>query len=188
MNESNQLIQNKIKNIRKKNVHLKVKVKKNYLKENNSKYQCIAIVTLVGLIAGIFLLLGLLIFKIKNYNNNDDDIANINEQQNHNETQQNLSNNPQNSNINKPVLLNTNIKFDIEKYKNDIKENKQEDSPRCDELDPINILSRRLESNPTIICENGKSIHICYKNDDSIFVAQNGVICKMERIILDPSK
>ena len=184
MNESNQLIQNKIKNIRKKIVYLKVKVKKNYLKENNSKYQCIAIVTLVGLIVGIILLLGLLIFKI----NNNDDIVNINEQQNHNETHQNISNNPQNLNNSKPVHLDTNIKFDLEKYKNDIKENKQEDSPRCDELDPINILSRRLESNPTTICENGKSMHICYKNDDSIFVVQNGVICKMENIILDPSK
>ena len=188
MNESNQLIQKKIENLRKKRVNLKVKLKKNLIKENKSKYQCIAIITLVGLIVGICLLLGLFIFRIKNHYNNNYDIPNINEQQNHNETQQNSSNNPQNSNINKPVSLDTSIKFDLEKYKNDIKENKQKDDPSCDELDPINILSRRLDSKPTTICENGKSMHICYKNDDDIFVSPNGVICKMENIILDPSK
>ena len=53
-------------------------------------------------------------------------------------------------------------------------------------IDPI--FNRRLEDKSTTICHSGNSNHICYKNKDSIFVAQNGVICTIENIIIDPTK
>ena len=55
-------------------------------------------------------------------------------------------------------------------------------------LDPIYLLDKRLKETPTEICNNGKSKHICYKNTNELFVVNSGVICKMENIILDPSK
>ena len=63
-------------------------------------------------------------------------------------------------------------------------------NPGCDELDPINIFKKRLNSPPTTICENDdtNSNHICYKDGNPLFVAQNGVLCKFNNIILDPSK
>ena len=64
----------------------------------------------------------------------------------------------------------------------------KKNNKECNELDPIYIFSKRLKSNPTIICENEKSRHICYKDDNGILVVKNGVFCKMKNIILDPSK
>ena len=83
-----------------------------------------------------------------------------------------------------------NYKNNHNNYKN-LKEQKEEE-PNCSKLDPIYIFSQRLLNNPTIICKNGESNHICYQNTNGyyndIFFYKNGVICKMENIILDPSK
>ena len=75
-----------------------------------------------------------------------------------------------------------------ESDKSDKSDNIQDDDLLCNELDPINIFSGRLKENPLTICKSGISKHLCYKNSNHIFVAKNGVICKMENIILDPSK
>jgi hypothetical protein len=84
-------------------------------------------------------------------------------------------------------ITNIKLKFNLEKYKNEEKNNK-EDNQRCNELDPINIFNQRLKDKSTTICQSRNSNHICYKNNNDIFVAKNGAICTMENIILDPSK
>ena len=60
----------------------------------------------------------------------------------------------------------------------------------CNELDPINIFKNRLNSTPEIICSNSNndSLHICYKDNNPIFVAQNGASCEFKNVIIDPSK
>lgn len=62
----------------------------------------------------------------------------------------------------------------------------------CDNLDPIRLFKLRLKSEPITICQNEKSRHVCYKNNNgyynNIFYEKNGVICRMENIVLDPSK
>jgi len=58
----------------------------------------------------------------------------------------------------------------------------------CRDLDPINVFKNRLGREPIILCKNEKSSHICYKNDNYELAVKNGVLCKMENIILDPSK
>ena len=50
------------------------------------------------------------------------------------------------------------------------------------------MFTQRLQDIPTSLCQNGISSHICYKNNNYVFVVQNGVICTMQNIILDPSK
>ena len=75
------------------------------------------------------------------------------------------------------------------KIKENIRPNKNN---FCNNLDPIKIFSLRLENNPITICQNKKSKHICYQNNygyyNKIFFVKNGVICKIENIVLDPSK
>ena len=62
----------------------------------------------------------------------------------------------------------------------------------CDNLDPIKLFNHRIENEPITICQNKKSKHICYQNKNGyyndIFYYKNGVICKMENIVLDPLK
>ena len=50
------------------------------------------------------------------------------------------------------------------------------------------MFKKRIEDTPTVICQNGNSKHICYKNKEYIYVCKNGLICTMEDIVLDPSK
>jgi len=75
---------------------------------------------------------------------------------------------------------------------NNSNENELEINPYCIKLDPILILNQRLNNGPKTICDNGDSNHICYQNLDGyyndIFYNKNGVICKMQNIILDPEK
>ena len=66
--------------------------------------------------------------------------------------------------------------------------NTEENNPKCSELDPINLFSQTLKNKQMIICQNGTSKHICYKNNNNIYKFKNGVICIMENFILDPSK
>ena len=95
------------------------------------------------------------------------------------------------------------LKFRVNKIKRNIfdgniKYSKYEEEFRnknstCDGLDPINIFKLRIDKGPIEICSEGKSKHICYQNAgnnyyNEIFNHKNGVICKMENIILDPSK
>ena len=49
-------------------------------------------------------------------------------------------------------------------------------------------MSKRLQARPIILGEFGNSKHICYQDRNNLFEIKNGVLCKMENIILDPSK
>ena len=116
---------------------------------------------------------------------------------NKNEIQNNYSKNDNNNSDNNEynnTYINNEIKTEKENYENNTfnsynyeDSNKNEDK-YCDELDPINVFNQRLKYPSTTICKNEKSSHICYKDSNSLFVAKNGVICKMENIVLDPSK
>ena len=181
MNESNQLISNKPKtNLSIKKHNLRIKIDKDYFKsETTSKYR-----DLVILISLIFLLLCLFILKLIKRDN----ILK-------------LSNWPNNNTMNLEIKTENKPQEQINKQLDVVKENKNKESDKsdksdniqdddllCNELDPINIFSGRLKENPLTICKSGISKHLCYKNSNHIFVAKNGVICKMENIILDPSK
>jgi hypothetical protein len=91
--------------------------------------------------------------------------------------------------------LSLNKKYKIKRLNNyiKVKENKRpNNNDFCDNLDPIRLFKLRLENGPITICQNEKSKHICYKNNNGyynkIYFQKDGVICKMENIILDPSK
>ena len=91
------------------------------------------------------------------------------------------------------ITLIENYKINILKIFIKAKENvRSNNNTYCDNLDPIKIFNKRLERKPIIICQNKKSNHICYQNSNNyynnIFFFKNGVICKMENIVLDPSK
>ena len=62
----------------------------------------------------------------------------------------------------------------------------------CDNLDPINLFKKRIDNGPIELCEGSKSKHICYRTGNNyyndIYVYNNGIICEMENIVLDPSK
>ena len=60
----------------------------------------------------------------------------------------------------------------------------------CDNIDPIKLFSVRLKKDPITLCQNGISKHFCYQNNyyDDIFFYKDGAICKMENVVLDPSK
>ena len=77
------------------------------------------------------------------------------------------------------------LKFHPEKIKND---NDPNENARCNQLDPINMFTKRIQDTPTVLCEKGISKHICYKNTNSIYASKNGLICIMEDIVLDPRK
>ena len=89
------------------------------------------------------------------------------------------------------IVLIENYKINILKIfiKINIRPNK---NAYCNNLDPIKIFSIRLENKPITICQNKKSKHICYQNSNDyynkIFYLRNGILCKMENIVLDPSK
>lgn len=59
---------------------------------------------------------------------------------------------------------------------------------KCLKYDPINIFEKRLKTEPFIICQNNQSTHICYKENENLIAIKNGLVCKMENIIIDPSK
>ena len=75
---------------------------------------------------------------------------------------------------------------DIEKP--NIEKPKENSDPRCNQIDPIYMFSKRLEAKPIILGQNGDSKHICYQDNNRLFRLKNGVFCKMENIVLDPSK
>ena len=71
-------------------------------------------------------------------------------------------------------------------------ETEKEDDKNCYELDPIFLFEKRIKNKSTTICKNGNSEHVCYfnsrKNYNDSFSHNNGVICTMKNVILDPSK
>ena len=76
------------------------------------------------------------------------------------------------------------------KFKENVRPN---NNSYCDNLDPIKIFNQRLENKPITICQNNISQHICYQDSNGyynkiFFFHKKGVICKMENIVLDPSK
>ena len=90
------------------------------------------------------------------------------------------------------IDLNKNYKIYILKKLFTEKNIRPNNNKNCDNLDPIKLFNLRLENGPITICQYEKSKHICYQNDNgyynNIFFEKNGVICKMENIVLDPSK
>ena len=90
---------------------------------------------------------------------------------------------------NKESIQNINQKKNIHEIYKNLSINKE---PMCNNLDPINIFNIRIKNGPITICQNEKSNHICYQNNNGYYNEflwyKNGVICTMENIILDPSK
>ena len=67
------------------------------------------------------------------------------------------------------------------------------DNSFCDNLDPISMFNIRLKNGPKTICKTETSSHVCYNDFNStyntmFYYMKNGVICKMENVVLDPSK
>ena len=75
-----------------------------------------------------------------------------------------------------------------EKEKPNIEKPKENSDSRCTQYDPINLFSKRLQTKPITVGQNGNSKHICYQEESHLFVLKRGVVCKMENIVLDPSK
>ena len=58
----------------------------------------------------------------------------------------------------------------------------------CKLLDPFNLTKKRFKNKPIEVCKSQNSSHICYKNNNRLYVTYNGVICTMTNVIIDPSK
>ena len=58
----------------------------------------------------------------------------------------------------------------------------------CKLYDPFKAFKIRFEQKPIDICRSKKSSHVCYLNNIRHFVSKNGMICKMENFVIDPSK
>ena len=87
-----------------------------------------------------------------------------------------LNNMDEDNNFENPILI-----------KGDVNE-----KSACDKFDPIKVFDLRLKKNATVICQNKDSNHVCYQNNNNyyndILFHQNGTICIMKNIILDPTK
>ena len=59
---------------------------------------------------------------------------------------------------------------------------------RCRQNVPINLFSQKLRLKPITIGQRGDSKHICYQDRNNLFVLKNGVLCKMDNIVIDPLK
>ena len=91
------------------------------------------------------------------------------------------------------IILNKNYKIFLLKKFIKVKENIRPNyNEYCDNLDPIKLFKLRLENGPITVCQYEKSKHICYQNNNDYYnnnlFLKNGTICKMENIVLDPSK
>ena len=76
----------------------------------------------------------------------------------------------------KSLLTNTNNKYKL--YQNEL----------CNNFDPFESYKKRINIYPIDICRSNISNHICYKNNLVNYVEKNGVICKMENVVIDPTK
>jgi hypothetical protein len=93
--------------------------------------------------------------------------------------------------LNKQFSMSPNNKINILKNFVKVNENiRPNNNDYCDNIDPIKLFSVRLQKDPITICQNGVSKHFCYQNNyyDDIFFYKDGAICKMENVVLDPSK
>ena len=192
MEDSSNLMGRKNKKPKNNKYKLNIKIKKSNFKPNKSYLtKIIAFIILISIIAVSSFIFTFIINK-RRYNNIDTLLTKNNIPRN--DTQFEIQSQLLNPNI-KNIIKNNDSDNYKEEYRTKLEELKNknnngnnEDESSCEELDPIYIFNKRLQVNPTTICQNGKSNHICYKDNNSIFVAQNGVLCKMENIIIDPSK
>ena len=181
MNESNQLIGEKLRGLKKK---IFIKKSKDYPKSKKlSNIRACLIVTII-LILILLCLFGMKFYRDKKRNNLINENIYINIENNKSKIETSI--NKETKSENKQTKENIKLKFNTEKYGND--KNIEQNNEICNDLDPIKMFNDRLKNTPTTICKSESSSHICYKNTDSIYVAGNGVICTMENIILDPSK
>ena len=168
-------------------MNLRIKIDKTDFKTNQPNNKYIGLIISIILLILLLCIFGIRLIYTKNNNINIDSDKYLNNNNIKNETfkQNNLMGNKSNSEIKE--IINIKLKFNLEKYENEEKNNR-EDNQRCNDLDPINMFNQRLKDKSTTICQSGNSNHICYKNNNNIFVARNGAICTMENIIIDPSK
>ena len=167
MNESNILIERNQKTkaqILKKNLKIKVNKNKNYVIKKQARNKYISFT--VGILAFI-ILCTIIIIKFKNKNNLK--LKKI-------------------TTLKTPTKIKTiNTLEEIYKYMESSYENNY-NKTECNELDPINIFKKRLTSESRTLCSNDDSNHICFKDDNPIFVATHGVSCEFKNVIIDPSK
>ena len=131
---------------------------KNYKKRDKYKINHIKFKVIEKLL--ILILLSFLFFLVKN-----------------NSSVRRINNNYVNEIKNFQKLRNSPVNYDNSKI-----------NSQCLKYDPINMLDKRLKSEPFIMCQNNYSFHICYKESENLLNVKNGVVCKMENIIIDPSK
>ena len=58
----------------------------------------------------------------------------------------------------------------------------------CKVIEPFEIMRDRFKVSPIDFCRSSKSNHVCYINNLNYFIVQRGVICKMQNVVIDPSK
>ena len=200
MNESNALIgkkndlyAKKIK-VKKYNIKsilkLKPRIKKTFSKikeKSDSPFVIAILIFILLLLTGILLIL----LQKDKTNNRINNLRKIESKKNLNNTLNNIKNITKNkSNLESELEIKNNKDKNflfISKFKKEYK-SPQNQNPRCQELDPINLFNNRLQSPSKVICKSSKSQHICYLNKNTIYAGGKGVICKMNNIILDPSK
>ena len=185
MNEAKELIKSKrLSKLNKRNLKIKIPGKNIKLKEPRKRMP-IHIIILISLI--IISNIVLLLLMIKNIIKRNKNLkipgkGNVIDAFNSKENQTKINKYNLNNNITNSEIKNISETLDFNNFNNNENDNEQ-----CNNLDPINLFDSRLKAKKPV-CENGNSNHICYQNNDGTFVVQNGVICTMENIILDPSK
>ena len=184
MNEYNKLIKNdNYINIVVRSVY----TKNRFILKDNQFFSKLIIWSTIVIIILIILFINMIFVKGQKSNNNDYQILNIITQ---NQTENNTTG-LQNEAKEIKEIKNETLKIFINNtnLNNNTYKIPEGQDPECNNLDPINIFEIRLKKNPEILCQSKNSIHLCYKNQmNNIFVAKNGLICKMDNFILDPSK
>ena len=62
------------------------------------------------------------------------------------------------------------------------------ETEKCKDIDPFKSFQKRFKVKPVEVCRSLRANHICYRNNNNNYLARNGVICKMENFVIDPSK
>ena len=184
MNEYNNLIKND------NNINIvvrRVNTKNRFILKDNQFFSKLIIWSTIVIIILIILFINMIFVKGQKSNNNDYQILNIITQ---NQTENNTTGLQNEAKEIKEIKTETlKIFINNTNLNNNTYKIPEGQDPECNNLDPINIFEIRLKKNPEILCQSKNSIHLCYKNQmNNIFVAKNGLICKMDNFILDPSK
>ena len=58
----------------------------------------------------------------------------------------------------------------------------------CNSFEPFESFNKRFKMQPIDVCRGLKSSHVCYQNNQLHYGAKSGIICKMENLVIDPSK